>query len=50
MKYYCNDIEQHEDYFLMLLYNAGVTMEIIVYMLNGFSFEGSDGNIYKIEK
>ena len=50
MKYYCNDIEQYADYFLVMLCNAGATIEIIAYMLEGFSFEGSDGNIYKIEK
>lgn len=49
MKYYCNCIEQDDDYFLMMLYNAGATVEDIINMANGHSFIGSDGNIYEIE-
>ena len=49
MKYYCNGIEQDPDYFLMMLYNAGVSVEDIINMGNGYSFTGSDGNIYEIE-
>ena len=49
MKYYCNGIEQHADYFLMMLYNAGAGVEDIINMSNGYSFAGSDGNIYEIE-
>ena len=49
MKYYCNGIEQYNDYFLMMLYNAGATVEDIINMGNGYSFTGSDGNIYEIE-
>ena len=49
MKYYCNGIEQDNDYFLMILYNAGATVEDIINMTNGYSFTGFDGNIYEIE-
>ena len=49
MKYYCNGIEQGNDYFLMMLYNASATVEDIIDMVNGYCFIGSDGNIYEIE-
>lgn len=49
MKCYCNGIEQYNDYFLMMVYNAGATVEDIINMGNGYSFTGSDGNIYEIE-
>lgn len=48
MKFYCNGIEQCEDYFLMMIYNAGITIDDIKDMLNGYSFTGTDGNIYEI--
>lgn len=50
MKYFCNGIEQPGDYFLMMLYNAGATVENILDMGNGHSFTGSDGNIYELEE
>ena len=50
MKYYCNGIEQDNDYFLMMLYNAGATIEDIKQMLDGYSFTGCDGNIYEISE
>lgn len=50
MKYLCNGIEQSGDYFLMILYNAGATVEDILDMGNGYSFTGSDGNIYELEE
>lgn len=43
-----NGILQDNDYFLMQLYNAGATIEDIKNMLDGYSFTGSDGNIYEI--
>ena len=49
MKYFCNGIEECNDYFLMMLYNASATVEDIINMVNGYSFTGSDGNIYEIE-
>ena len=49
MKYFCNGIEQDNDYFLMMLYNADATVKDIINMANGYSFTGSDGNIYEIE-
>lgn len=50
MKYLCNGIEQYGDYFLMMLYNAGATVEDILSMGDGYSFTGSDGNIYELEE
>lgn len=50
MKYLCNGIEQPGDYFLMMLYNAGATVEDILNMGDGYSFTGSDGNIYELEE
>ena len=50
MKYLCNGIEQSGNYFLMMLYNAGATVEDILDMGNGYSFTGSDGNIYELEE
>lgn len=49
MIYFCNGIEQPGDYFLMMLYNAGATIEDILNLAEGFSFTGTDGNIYEIE-
>lgn len=49
MKYLCNGIRQDDDYFLMMIYNAGATIPDIISMLDGYSFTGSDGNIYEIE-
>lgn len=49
MTYLCNGIEQHDDYFLMELYNAGATIPDILSMAEGYSFTGNDGNIYEIE-
>lgn len=50
MKYLCNGIEQPGDYFLMMLYNAGATVEDILNMGDGYSFTGSDCNIYELEE
>ena len=33
----------------MMLYNAGATIEDILNLAEGFSFTGTDGNIYEIE-
>ena len=49
MKYLCNGIEQYSDYFLMMLYNAGADISDILSMADGYSFTGTDGNIYEIE-
>lgn len=49
MKYLCNEIEQSGDYFLMMLYDAGATVEDIINMGDGYSFTGSDSNIYEVE-
>ena len=48
MKFYINDIEQYEDYFLVDIYNAGATMQDIKEMLDGYTFTGKDGNMYNI--
>ena len=50
MKYYCNGIEQCDDHFLMMIYNAGATVADILEMADGYSFTGNDGNIYEIEQ
>lgn len=50
MKYLCNSIEQSGDYFLTMVYNAGATVEDILNRGNGYSFTGSDGNIYELEE
>ena len=49
MRYYCNGIKQCNDDFFTMLCNAGATVEDIINMSNGWSFTGSDGNIYEIE-
>ena len=50
MKYLCNGIEVHEDYFLEMTCNAGVSIPDIKNMFDGYSFTGRDGNIYEIEE
>lgn len=50
MKYLCNGIEQSGDYFLIMLCNAGATVDDILNMGNGYSFTGSDGDIYELEE
>lgn len=50
MKYIRNGIEQSENYYLMMLYSAGATIEDIRNMLEGYSFTGEDGDIYEIEE
>ena len=49
MTYYCNGIKQSNDDFLIMLCNAGATVEDIINMNDGWSFTGSDGNIYELE-
>lgn len=48
MIFYCNDIKQDQDIFLMMIYNAGATISDIKDMLDGYTFTGSDGNMYNI--
>lgn len=49
MKCYCNGIEQSEDLFLMSLFYADARIEDIKNLFDGYSFTGSNGNIYEIE-
>ena len=48
MKFYKNDIEQCEDYFLVDIINEGATMQDIKDMLDGYTFTGSRGNMYNV--
>lgn len=49
MTYFCNGIEQSADEFMSMIVFAGATVEDILDMGNGYSFTGSDGNIYEID-
>nr|DAP64104.1 MAG TPA: hypothetical protein [Caudoviricetes sp.] len=47
-KLLCNGIESYHTA-LIVLCNAGATIDDIANMLDGYSFTGTDGNIYEIE-